>query len=67
MIALVSKNTARSDGERWEVACANEEKVPVRGMYIDSDNKPATLPTEFSGVRVVEWGWNNIASFINSL
>jgi len=67
MIALVSKNTAQAAGERWEVACAKEEGVPIRGIYVDANNKPATLPTEFSGVRVVYWTWENIASFINAL
>jgi len=67
MIALVSKNTAKAAGQLWEVACAKEEVVPVRGVYVDADNKPATLPAEFSGVRVVYWTWDNIANFINSL
>lgn len=67
VIALVSRNTASATGARWEVACAKEEGVPVRGVYIDSDNKPATLPPEFTGVRVVEWTWDNIKSFLNSL
>src|SRR3989304_3000237 len=53
MIALVSKNTAKAAGQLWEVACAKEEVVPVRGVYVDADNKPATLPAEFSGVRGV--------------
>ena len=67
MIALVSKNTPRADGQLWEVACAKEEKVPVRGVYIDADDKPYSLPKEFDGVRVVNWTWDNIAAFINSL
>lgn len=67
MIALVSKNTGKATGQLWEVACAKEEGVPVRGVYVDADNKPATLPTEFSGVRVVYWAWDNIANFIDSL
>jgi hypothetical protein len=67
VIALVSKNTAKAAGQLWEVKCAKEEKVPVRGIYISSDDKPATLPAEFSGVRVVEWTWTNIASFLSSL
>jgi hypothetical protein len=67
MIALVSKNTANATGARWEVACAKGESVPVRGVYIDSNNKPSTLPSEFTGVRVVEWTWDNIKNFISSL
>ncbi len=67
MIALVSKKTANAAGALWEVACAKEEKVPVRGIYVDSDNKPASLPKEFSGVTVVEWTWANIKKFLDSL
>lgn len=67
MIALVSKNTAKASGALWEVACAREEKIPVRGIYIHADDKPASLPTEFSGIRVVEWTWANIKSFLDSV
>lgn len=67
VIALVSKNTAKAEGALWEVWCAKEERVPVRGIYCTTDNRPATLPAEFAGVRVVGWTWDNIASFINSL
>ena len=67
VIALVSKNTAKGDGALWEIRCAKDEKVPVRGIYCTTDNRPATLPSEFAGVRVVDWTWPNIASFLNSL
>lgn len=67
MIALVSKNTAKASGALWEVACAREEKIPVRGIYIHADDKPASLPAEFSGIRVVEWTWANIKNFLDSL
>lgn len=67
MIALVSKNTARATGALWEVACAKEERIPVRGMYCTTDSRPASLPAEFAGIRVVDWSWDNISSFMNSL
>lgn len=67
VIALVSRNTARATGALWEVSCAKEERVPVRGIYCTSDNRPSTLPAEFNGVRVVDWTWDNIASFMNAL
>lgn len=67
MIALVSKNTAKATGALWEVACAKEEKVPVRGVYVDANNKPLALPAEFNEVRAVEWSWTNIKNFIDSL
>ena len=67
MIALVSRNTAKATGQLWEVNCAKEEGVPIRGIYVDSSNKPARLPSEFSGVRVVNWTWANIKNFLDSL
>jgi len=67
MIALISNNTAPATGARWEVACAKEENVPVLGVYIDKDNKPWSLPNEFTNVQVVEWTWANIKAFIDLL
>jgi hypothetical protein len=67
VIALVSNKTARADGQLWEVKCAREENVPVRGVYVSRDNRPARLPKEFEGVRVVSWTWENIKNFIESL
>src|SRR2546430_11945732 len=67
MVALVSKNTASATGQLWEVKCAREETVPIRGIYVDANNKPATLPAEFTSVRVMYWTWDNIANFINAL
>ena len=67
VIALVSKNTAEGTGALWEVNRAKEEEIPVRGVYCTTDNRPNTLPKEFTGIRVVNWSWENIAAFINSL
>lgn len=67
VIALVSKNTAKASGQLWEVECALEESIPTRGIYVDSTNKPLSLPTEFSGVVVTNWTWDAIKKFIDSL
>jgi hypothetical protein len=67
MIVMISKNTAKAAGQLWEVTCAKEENIPLRGIYINADNKPTSLPDELSGVRMVNWTWDNIANFINSL
>ncbi len=66
-IALVSKRTPRADGQLWEIKCAREEKVPIRGVYISDNDRPAQLPKELEGVRVVNWTWENIRNFIDSL
>lgn len=66
VIALLSKKTYNADGARWEMKCANEEKIPMIGVHIHSDDKGA-VPPELSGKKVIEWTWAGIASFINSL
>lgn len=32
VIALISKNSLSSTGQKWEINCANEENVPLRGI-----------------------------------
>ena len=67
VIALVSKNTANASGQLWEVKCAKEEGIPVRGIYITTDNRPSLLPVELTGVNVLGWTWANISAFIDNL
>jgi hypothetical protein len=67
MIALVSKNSETASGQLWEVECAKEEGVRVRGVYTQANDKPTWLPSEFDGVRIVYWTWDNIANFLDSL
>jgi hypothetical protein len=67
MIAVVSKNTASAQGQLWEIKCAKEENIPIRGVYGSQDNRPVSLPMELDGVRVVNWTWDNIKNFISSL
>lgn len=67
MIAMVSKNTKNASGELWEIKTAKAESVPIRGVYTTTDDRPAILPTELSGVRVVGWTWSNIKAFLDTL
>ena len=62
VIVLVSKNSLQSDGQKWEIQCAREEKVPVRGIWIYKDDR-----TNIEGVATTVWTWPNIANFIDSL
>lgn len=67
MIAMVSKNTAKGAGALWEVKAAKEEGIPVIGIYATTENRPDSLPAEFSGVRVFGWTWSAVKSFLDSL
>lgn len=66
MIALLSTNTRNADGARWEMRCASEEGVPVIGVHTDSQKKGA-IPPELSGMKIIEWSWDGIAKFLNTL
>jgi hypothetical protein len=65
VLALVSRNTIMSSGEKWEIQCAKEERRPLIGLWAYSDDR--TRPQDLSGQRVIEWTWQGIADFINSL
>lgn len=65
VIALISKNTAKADGELWEIQCAYDEAVPTMLMWID-ENRPA-VPTLIKGKLVNVWSWDNLVSFIGKL
>lgn len=62
VIALVSKNSLTSAGEKWEIQCAKEEHKPLRGIWAYKDDR-----TNLVGVNTVVWTWPNIAAFIDSL
>ncbi len=62
VIALVSKNSLTSSGQKWEIECAREEKRRVLGIWAYTDDR-----TNLSGVRTLGWTWNAIKDFIDSL
>lgn len=62
MIALVSKNSLSSSGQKWEIQCAKEEKKPLRGIWAYGDDR-----TNLEGVTTKVWTWDNIKDFINTL
>jgi len=66
VIALISKKTNNAKGARWEMNCANEEGIPMIGVHIHKDDK-GTIPPELSGKKVIEWTWEGIAKFLDSL
>jgi hypothetical protein len=62
VIALVSKNSLSSSGQKWEIACAREERQMVLGIWAYTDDR-----TNMEGVRTVVWTWDAIKDFIDSL
>jgi hypothetical protein len=66
VIALLSSKTAGAEGARWEMSCAIDEQIPIIGIHTDSRNKGA-IPSELLNSKVIEWSWDGIARFLNSL
>lgn len=62
VIALVSKNSLVSSGQKWEIQCAKDESKPIKGIWAYTNDR-----TNISGVATVTWSDTNISSFINSL
>ena len=62
VIALVSKNSLTSGGQKWEISCAKEERKKLRGVWAYTDDR-----TNLEGVNTVVWTWDNIRDFIDSL
>ena len=62
VIALVSKNSLSSSGQKWEISCAKEDKKKVLGIWAYTDDR-----TNLVGVITVVWTWPAIEKFIDSL
>jgi hypothetical protein len=62
VLAIVSKNSLTSSGQKWEIQCAKEEKKKVRGIWAYTGDR-----TDLPGVYTMVWTWENIANWIDSL
>lgn len=61
VIALVSKSSLTSSGQKWEISCARDEKKKVLGIWAYTDDR-----TNISGVNTKAWTWPAIEKFIDS-
>lgn len=66
VIVLITTNLKKADGAIWEINCAKEEEIPILGVYL-SNCGPFDAPKELYGIRKINWTWNGIALFVNSL
>lgn len=62
VVALISKNSLNSSGQKWEIKCAIEEKKPIYAIWAYSNDK-----TAMPGLNVKAWTWDGISNFIDSL
>ena len=62
VIALISKNSLTSIGQKWEIQCARKENKPIRGIWAYKDDR-----TNIVGVYTRVWTWANITAFIDTI
>lgn len=62
VLAIISKNSLTSSGQKWEIQCAKEEGKAVRGIWAYKEDRTAV-----AGVNTMVWTWDNIANWINGL
>ncbi|MDI9272452.1 TIR domain-containing protein [Stenotrophomonas sp. PFBMAA-4] len=65
VIALISRDSLNSSGQRWEVACAGKERKPVLGVWAYTSDR--TKPDFMANYPIVEWSWDSIKKFIEGL
>ncbi len=65
VIALISKNTLSSLGQRWEIDCASDEEKEMIGLWAYDDD--TTRPGIIERYRTIHWTKEDISRFIDSL
>lgn len=64
-IVMLSRNTEKATGARWEISCAIQEGIPVLGVFIHENER--YVPPEIGNKPTISWTWPGIALFINRL
>lgn len=62
VLVLVSRNSAKSSGQQWEIECAKDEGKPILGIRAYSNDRSV-----IKGVHTVSWSDCNISTFIDSV
>lgn len=62
VIALISEDSLKSSGQKWEIGCAKEESVPLLAMWAYSNDRTAV-----AGLSTKAWTWKTVADFIDGL
>ena len=67
VIAVVTKNVVRADGQLWELRCAYDARMPVLLLHGDDERLPSKLPDPLGEREIDEWTWPAISTFLNRL
>src|SRR5665647_650955 len=50
VLVVVSKNSLNSNGQKWEIQCAKDEKKKIRGIWAYKEDR-----TDIAGVYTIVW------------
>lgn len=67
VIALITKNVIRADGQLWEIRCAYEGRMPVLLLHGDAEKLPSKMPDPVGDREIDAWTWPTISAFLNRL
>ncbi len=65
VIVLLSKKTEKDEATNYEIRCALEEDIPILGVYVRKER--CNVPSQLNRKKVIDWDWEEIAEFIDSL
>jgi hypothetical protein len=67
VIALITNHILRADGQRWEIECANNDRVPILLLQGRSEKLAKNLPSVIDDKDFLDWTLPNIMTFLNRL
>lgn len=67
MIVLVGKHMATATGVVKEIKMAQDQNVPIFGVYVAGASSISTLPAGLARNRVIDWTWEDIASAVTQM
>lgn len=67
VIVLVGKYMASATGVKKEIKMANDNDVPIFGVYVGGADSSSNLPEGLPRSRVIKWDWDKIAEKIDEM
>lgn len=67
IIVLVGKYMASAIGVKKEIQMAQNNNVPIFGVYVDEANTSSNLPDVLPRSSVIKWEWGKIADKIDEM
>jgi hypothetical protein len=67
LIVLVGKYMTSAIGVAKEISMAEDQNVPVFGIYVDGANTNSNLPKGLQRNRTIVWDWDKTYNEINRM